>query len=34
MEREVWPTVPTSIIGRPLTRADEDALLGYGPDGV
>ncbi len=34
MEREVWPTVPALIINQPVSRADEDALLGYGPDGV
>ena len=34
MEREVWPTVPASILGQPIAKADEDTLLGYGPDGV
>jgi len=34
MEREVWPTLPHAILGRPHTKGDDDALLGYGPDGV
>jgi antitoxin VapB len=34
LEREVWPLVPDGERGRRLTRADEDAILGYGPDGV
>lgn len=31
---EVWPMLPDSERGRRLTRAEEEALLGYGPDGV
>lgn len=34
LEREVWPSVPDDATGRPLTRAEEDAILGYGPDGT
>jgi len=34
MEREIWPTVPASIIGQPVSRAAQDAVLGYGSDGV
>ena len=34
MEREVWPTLPPAILERPHTKGDDDALLGYGPDGV
>ena len=31
---EVWPLVPPEAMGRPLSRDEEDALLGYGEDGV
>ena len=34
LEQEVWPAVPEREGGRTLTRAEEDAILGYGPHGV
>ena len=34
LETEVWPTVPEQERGRRLTRREEDAILGYGPDGT
>jgi antitoxin VapB len=34
LEREVWPKVPRKVLGRRLTRRQEEAILGYGPDGV
>ena len=34
LEQEVWPLVPEAQRGRPLTRAEEDAILGYGPAGT
>ena len=34
LEEEVWPTVPADEIGRTLTRAEEEAILGYGDEGV
>jgi prevent-host-death family protein len=34
LEQEVWPLVPDAQRGHPLTRADEDAILGYGPPGA
>lgn len=33
-EREVWPYVPASILGNPLSQQEEDEILGYGPEGV
>ena len=33
LEREVWPGLPPSQIGRTLTRQEEDEILGYGPEG-
>ena len=33
LEHEVWPLVPVTELGRRLTRAEEDEILGYGPDG-
>lgn len=32
-ERSVWPNIPAEARGRPLTREEKDAILGYGPEG-
>ena len=34
LKAKVWSSVPKQQLGRRLTRAEEDAILGYGPDGV
>lgn len=34
LETEVWPEVPAGEVGRRLSRAEEDELLGYGPTGA
>lgn len=34
LETEVWPQVPPEVLGRRLTRAEEDEILGYGPAGA
>jgi antitoxin VapB len=34
LEKKVWPTVPAGELGRRLTRAEEDEILGLGPEGV
>ncbi len=34
LETKVWPTIPKKQLGRRLTRAEEDDILGYGPEGV
>ena len=33
LERSVWPKVPPEELGRRLSREEEDAILGYGPEG-
>jgi len=30
----IWPSIPKNERGRRLTPAEEDAILGYGKDGV
>ena len=32
LERNVWPLIPDSKLGRVLSREEEDRILGYGPD--
>lgn len=34
LKKRVWPGLPKGQVGRALTRQEEDAILGYGPDGV
>jgi antitoxin VapB len=34
LKKQVWAGVPTKEKGRILSRAEEDAILGYGPEGV
>ncbi|MGH7824917.1 MAG: type II toxin-antitoxin system VapB family antitoxin [Candidatus Binatia bacterium] len=34
LEREFWPVVPQEELGRRLSRAEEEAILGYGESGV
>lgn len=33
-ENEVWPLIPADQVGKRLTRAEEDDILGYGSEGV
>lgn len=34
LETEVWPHVPKSALGRPVSRRERETILGYGPHGV
>jgi antitoxin VapB len=34
LEDEIWPVVPAAVLGRPLSRQEEDDLLGYGRNGA
>jgi len=34
LQSKVWPSIPRKALGRRLTRKEEDAILGYGPEGV
>ena len=33
LESQVWPLMPPAELGRRLTRAEEDQILGYGAEG-
>jgi antitoxin VapB len=33
LERSVWPLMPAGELGRVMSRAEEDQILGYGPEG-
>lgn len=34
LEQEVWPSIPAAMLGRRLTKAKEEKILGYGEHGV
>lgn len=34
LQSKVWRSIPKKELGRRLTREEEDAILGYGPEGV
>ncbi len=34
LEARLWPKLAAAVRGAPVTRAQRDAILGYGPEGV
>jgi antitoxin VapB len=34
LKTEIWPQVPEEELGRSLSKAEREEILGYGPDGV
>lgn len=34
LDEEIWPLLPPDELGKPLSRAEQEVLLGLGPDGV
>ncbi|HRN68453.1 MAG TPA: type II toxin-antitoxin system VapB family antitoxin [Promineifilum sp.] len=34
LENEIWPQVPPELLGKPITKEEEEAILGYGELGV
>jgi antitoxin VapB len=34
LRSKIWPSIPKKQLARRLSRAEEDAILGYGPEGV
>jgi antitoxin VapB len=34
LEDEAWPQIPPDLLGRPISPAEREAILGYGPEGV
>lgn len=34
LEGEIWPQVPPEALGKHISRAQREAILGYGPEGV
>ena len=34
LEREIWPSIPRSLMGRRVTKKERERILGYGREGV
>ncbi len=34
LEREIWPNVPRKLLGRRISKAERERILGYGSDGA
>ena len=34
LEREIWPSLPPAVRATRLTKAEEEEILGYGPNGA
>lgn len=34
LEASLWPKLPAGVRGAPVTRAEREAILGYGSEGV
>lgn len=34
LEREIWPSVPKKMLGRPVTKSERERILAYGRGGV
>jgi antitoxin VapB len=34
LETEIWPRIPKEQLGKPISKAEREEILGYGPDGV
>ncbi|HVW46218.1 MAG TPA: type II toxin-antitoxin system VapB family antitoxin [Solirubrobacterales bacterium] len=34
LETEIWPLIPEESLGKSISRAEQEEILGLGPDGV
>jgi hypothetical protein len=34
LENEIWSNIPRKLLGRPVTKKEREAILGYGRGGV
>jgi antitoxin VapB len=33
LETQIWPQIPEELRGKPITKAEREEILGYGPEG-
>lgn len=34
LEEEIWPLLPPEELGKPISKEEQEEILGFGPDGV
>ncbi len=34
LRNRIWPQIPPELFGKPISREEEEQILGYGPQGV
>ena len=34
LETEIWPRFPKEALGKPISKAEREEILGYGPEGL
>jgi antitoxin VapB len=34
LQSRIWPQIPREVFGKPMSRREKEAILGYGSDGV
>lgn len=34
LEEEIWPQIPPDQLGKPISKEEQEDILGFGPDGV
>ncbi len=34
LEEQIWPSLPAGALGRTISKAEREEILGYGPEGV
>ena len=33
LEGRIWPSIPADVLGKPVSKEEKEAILGYGPEG-
>ena len=33
LESRIWPSIPADVLGKPVSKEEKEAILGYGPEG-
>ncbi|MCP5112248.1 MAG: type II toxin-antitoxin system VapB family antitoxin [bacterium] len=34
LKNRIWPSIPTDVLGSKISKAEEEEILGFGPEGV
>lgn len=34
LEEEIWPLIPPEELGKPISKEEQEEILGFGPEGV